>query len=103
MIRPAQSRRSRLERAIPVAHPRRRLRHQPERPREEATQFDGFAHQTHEDSLYNCFKMGDIATRTGFKKLGIEKAGALVTRGVMIDVAGYKSVDMLGDTYEITV
>jgi len=34
--------------------------------------------------------MGDIATRTGFKKLGIEKVGALVTRGVMIDVAGYK-------------
>jgi hypothetical protein len=26
------------------------------------TQFDGFAHQTHEDSLYNCFKMDDIAT-----------------------------------------
>src|SRR5258707_15403428 len=67
------------------------------------TQFDGFAHQTHEDSLYNCFKMDDIATRTGFKKLGIEKVGALVTRGVMIDVAGYKGVDMLGDTYEITV
>jgi kynurenine formamidase len=47
--------------------------------------------------------MDDIATRTGFKKLGIEKVGALVTRGVMIDVAGYKGVDMLGDTYEITV
>jgi kynurenine formamidase len=67
------------------------------------TQFDGFAHQTHEDSLYNCFKMDDIATRTGFKKLGVEKVGAIVTRGVMIDVAGYKGIDMLGDNYEITV
>src|SRR5258706_2472752 len=67
------------------------------------TQFDGFAHQTHEDSLYNCFKMDDIATRTGFKKLGIEKVGALVTRGVMIDVAGSKGADMLGDTNQITV
>src|SRR6266511_4200550 len=38
------------------------------------TQFDGFAHQTHENSWYNCF-----------------------------DVAGYKGVEMLGDTYEITV
>src|SRR5260370_32247290 len=47
--------------------------------------------------------MDDIATRTGFKKVGIEKVGALVTRGVMIDVAGYKGVDMLGDTYEVTV
>jgi hypothetical protein len=67
------------------------------------TQFDGFAHQTHEDSLYNCFKLGDIATSSGFTKLGIEKVGALVTRGVLIDVAGYKGVDMLGDNYEITV
>ncbi len=68
------------------------------------TQFDGFAHQTHEDSLYNCFKMGDIATRIGFTKLGIEKVGAIVTRGVPIDVvAGYKGVDMLDDTHEITV
>jgi kynurenine formamidase len=67
------------------------------------TQFDAFAHQTHEDSLYNCFKLDDIATRTGFTKLGVEKVGAIMTRGVMIDVAGYKGVDMLGDTYEITV
>ena len=67
------------------------------------TQFDGFAHQTHENSLYNCFKMEDVATRDGFKKLGIEKVGALITRGVLIDVAGYKGVEMLGDSYEITV
>ena len=67
------------------------------------TQLDGFAHQTHRDSLYNCFKMDEIATRTGFNKLGIEKVGAIITRGVLIDVAGSKGVDMLGDTYEITV
>ena len=30
------------------------------------TQFDGFAHQTHDDSLYNCVKLDDIATRNGF-------------------------------------
>src|ERR1700704_4056374 len=67
------------------------------------TQFDGFAHQTHGDSLYNCFKMKDIATRNGFTKLGIENVGALITRGVLIDIAGYKGVAMLPDTYEITV
>ena len=26
-----------------------------------------------------------------------------MTRGVLIDVAGFKGVEMLGDTYEITV
>jgi kynurenine formamidase len=67
------------------------------------TQFDGFAHQTHGDSLYNCFKLDDIATRNGFTKLGIENVGMLMTRGVLVDVAALKGVDMLPDTYEITV
>ncbi|MGH7309173.1 MAG: cyclase family protein [Candidatus Rokuibacteriota bacterium] len=67
------------------------------------TQLDGFAHQTHEDKVYNCFKVDDISSRGGFTKLGIEKVGSLITRGVLIDVAGLKGVDMLGDNYEITV
>ena len=67
------------------------------------TQFDGFAHQTHGDSLYNCFKVSETATRSGFTKLGVHNSGTLFARGVLIDVAGAKGVDMLGDTYEITV
>jgi len=67
------------------------------------TQFDGFAHQTHNNVHYNCFKTEDIVTRSGFTKLGIEKVGMLMTRGVLIDIAGFKGVPMLGDTYEITV
>jgi kynurenine formamidase len=66
------------------------------------TQFDGFAHQSHEDSHYNCFKTGAIVTRTGFTKLGIENVGMLMTRGVLIDVAALKGVDTLPDAYEIT-
>jgi len=66
------------------------------------TQFDGFAHQTHGNSHYNCFKTDQIATRTGFSKLGVHNVGTLMTRGVLIDVAGYKGVEMLGDNYEIT-
>jgi len=33
----------------------------------------------------------------------MKKAGMFFTRGVLIDVAGYKGVEMLGDSYEITV
>ncbi len=66
------------------------------------TQFDGFAHQSIEFSHYNCFKTDEISTRTGFTKLGIEKVGTLMARGVLIDVAALKGVDMLGDTYQIT-
>jgi kynurenine formamidase len=66
------------------------------------TQFDGFTHQTHEDRVYNCFKVDDIATRSGFTKMGIETVGSLITRGVLIDIAALKGVDMLPDAYEIT-
>src|SRR5688572_4218627 len=41
------------------------------------TQFDGFAHQTIGNTLYNYFSLDSIATRNGFRKLGIEKVGAL--------------------------
>jgi kynurenine formamidase len=67
------------------------------------TQLDGFVHQTIEDKIYNCARVDDISSRGGFTKFGIDKVGALITRGVLIDVAGLKGVDMLPDTYEITV
>jgi len=67
------------------------------------TQFDGFAHQTHLDSWYNCFKVAENATRSGFTKLGIQNVGMVMTRGVLIDVAALKGVEILPDTYEITV
>src|SRR5438094_5520873 len=67
------------------------------------TQFDGFSHQGIDNGFYNCFKQDQIASRTGFTKLGIEKVGSLMTRGVLIDVAGLKGVEMLPDSYEITV
>ena len=67
------------------------------------TQFDGFAHQTIGDRLYNCFAMDEVATRSGFTKLGVENVGTLMTRGVLIDVAASKGVEVLPDGYEITV
>jgi kynurenine formamidase len=67
------------------------------------TQFDAFNHQTIGDSLYNCFKNDELATRTGFTKLGVEKVGTLMTRGVLLDIAALKGVEMLTDMYEISV
>jgi kynurenine formamidase len=67
------------------------------------TQLDAFNHQTIGDSLYNCFSNDEVATRTGFTRLGIEKVGMLMTRGVLLDIAALKGVEMLADTYEITV
>jgi kynurenine formamidase len=66
------------------------------------TQFDTFPHQMIGSSMYNCFTLDDIAGRTGFSKLGVEHVGALVTRGVLLDIAALKGVPMLADTYQIT-
>ena len=67
------------------------------------TQFDTFSHQMVGTSMYNCFTLDEIASRTGFTKLGVENVGALMTRAVMIDVAALKGAAMLPNAYEITV
>jgi kynurenine formamidase len=66
------------------------------------TQFDTFSHQMINSSMYNCFKLDDTASRTGFNKLGVHQVGALVTRGVLIDVAALKRMPILPESYEIT-
>jgi kynurenine formamidase len=66
------------------------------------TQFDTFSHQMIGSSMYNCFTLEQTASRTGFSKLGVEQVGALVTRGVLLDIAGLKGVPVLAETYEIT-
>ena len=67
------------------------------------TQFDMFSHQEIDGQLYNCIATADIQSRNGFSKLGVEKIGSIMTRGVLIDVAAAKGVDMLPLSYEITV
>jgi kynurenine formamidase len=66
------------------------------------TQFDTFSHQGIDGLFYNCVPIDSVATRTGFQKFGIEKIGALFARGVLVDVAAFKGVDMLTANYEIT-
>ena len=46
--------------------------------------------------------MPTSAPRSGHRKLGVEHVGSLMTRGVLIDVAGLKGVDMLPTSYDIT-
>lgn len=66
------------------------------------TQFDGFSHQSIGDTLYNCVRVSETLTRSGFTQLGIENVGMLMTRGVLLDIARLKGVDILAEDYEIT-
>lgn len=80
-----------------------------------ATQLDGLAHIGVEEHFYNGFSAKDFNTPTGVAKLGIEHVGPIVTRGILLDVLGYKQKHgagdvqtvngkpMLTDTYRITV
>jgi kynurenine formamidase len=67
------------------------------------TQFDAFPHQTIGDKIYNCVDLNQISGRSGFTRMGIQNVGMLMTRGVLLDIAGLKGVPMLPDNYEITV
>jgi kynurenine formamidase len=67
------------------------------------TQLDGFTHQSIDGSFYNCVETDEIAARNGFTRMGVDGIGMLFTRGVMIDVAALKGVDLLPIDYEITV
>ena len=66
------------------------------------TQFDGLGHLGIGELFYNGNKRGEFAKPTGLTKLGIENVGALVSRGVLIDVAAFKGVPMLDGGYEIS-
>src|SRR5262245_8618603 len=66
------------------------------------TQFDMFAHQGIDGLLYNCVPIADVASRTGFSKLGVEKIGMLFTRGVLLDIAALKGVPMLPAGHEVS-
>ncbi len=66
------------------------------------TQLDAFPHQTIGDEVYNCVKYDDIATRGGFREMGVDAIGTVFTRGVLIDVAAFKGQRTLPLGYEIT-
>jgi kynurenine formamidase len=67
------------------------------------TQFDGLGHLGIGDLFYNGNRRSEFANAEGFTRLGIENVGAIITRGVLVDVARYKGVERLDPTYEITL
>lgn len=80
-----------------------------------ATQLDNLCHVGVGPYFYNGNMGPDFASPTGAKRLGMEHVGAFVTRGILLDVLGYKQKTdpsavitvngkpMLPDTYRITV
>jgi kynurenine formamidase len=61
------------------------------------TQIDGLGHLGIDSVYYNGNKVEDFAKTTGLTKLGIEKIPPIVTRGILIDMAGHKGVEQMNE------
>jgi hypothetical protein len=70
------------------------------------TQFDGLGHVGtligDEVVYYNGLKQADVGGAYGLQKLGVHNVGVFFTRGILIDVLGYKGGDRLPSGYVIT-
>ena len=76
------------------------------------TQFDGLGHiggevRYADGSLhrvfYNGFTTAEMNAGTGLRQLGIEHLKPIITRGVLVDLPGFKNVQRLDGGYEVTL
>ncbi len=80
------------------------------------TQFDAFGHQGRKVKMadgseqavyYNGFPEQELTGKNrgqgGLEVLGVEHMKPIITRGILIDVAGYKGVPTLPAAYEVTL
>lgn len=67
------------------------------------TQLNGIGHIGIDNVYYNGNKSADFVTVEGVKKLGIEKVPPMVTRGVVLDMAGYYGKTIVPGGTEFTV
>lgn len=66
------------------------------------THLDALCHQANELRLFGGLPVDSEETPAGFKHLGIETVPPLVSRGVLLDVCGYKGQAILPACYSIT-
>jgi len=59
------------------------------------SQLDGLGHIGIDNVYYNGNHAKDFVDTTGLKKLGADKVPAMVTRGVLLDMAAYLGVDVV--------
>lgn len=70
-------------------------------PTQTATHWDALAHTTFRGVMYNGFPETAVDA-SGATKLGIESAGEIVSRGVLLDVARHQGVDALPGRFAVT-
>ena len=66
------------------------------------THIDALNHFGLNDEIWNGFSASEHLGDRGWKKAGAEKIPPIIARGVLIDVAAAKGIEMLPDGYRIT-
>ena len=66
------------------------------------THIDALNHVGYHDRIWNDFERSKYLGNKGWKKAGTDTIPPIVTRGVLIDVAAWKGLAVLPDSYEIT-
>ncbi len=67
------------------------------------TQLDSIGHIQIGDRFYNGWTAAEVVESWGLNRFGMETVPPIVTRGVLVDVAGYKGAERLPRGYVITV
>jgi len=67
------------------------------------THIDALAHFGLRGKIYNGFAADEYLSDRGWKKSGAENIPPIIGRGILIDVAKYKGVDILPNNYVITL
>jgi kynurenine formamidase len=76
------------------------------------TQFDGPGHVgkqlkmadgTTTEVFYNGVTTAEIKSPYGLLKNGVENVKPIMTQGILLDIAGYKGVDILPEGYQVTL
>ncbi|WP_016695820.1 cyclase family protein [Rhodococcus rhodochrous] len=72
-------------------------------PSHTSTHMDALCHVYSENKIYNGYPADQVTPYSGAAKCSIDKVGGIAGRGVLIDVAASKGVDLLERGYVITV
>jgi kynurenine formamidase len=66
------------------------------------THIDALCHQACDLTLHGDVAVDDVERSDGYQALGAETIRPLLGRGILLDVAGWKRVDLLPENYAIT-
>ena len=67
------------------------------------TQLDSIGHIQRGDRFYNGLTAAEVVEAWGLNRYGMETVPPIITRGVLVDVAGYKGMQRLAKGYVITL